>query len=111
MKIGKASNDLLHVQSDIFFDKSKGFTGNPHIDLLANKYPPYRLYPSISICVRDNKRIKYECVYIMGVNEFDKVIHELINWMVDHENGITEYRKLENHDLFPDYVGCSRWEC
>jgi hypothetical protein len=110
MKIEKASDKLLHVQSDIFFDKPKGFIGNPHIDLFAVKYPPYNLYPSVSMCIRDDKRVKYECGYIMDTSKFDEVIHELINWMIDHENGITEYEKFENHEIFPDYVECSRWE-
>lgn len=111
MKIEKASDKLLHVQSDIFFDKPKGFIGNPHIDLLVNKYPPYRLHPFVSMCVRDDKKIRYECIYIMGIKKFDEVIHELINWMIDHENGITEYERFKNHEIFPDYLGCSRWEC
>ena len=47
-------------------------------------------------------------VYKTNAGEFENVLHELINWMHDHEQGISIYDDILNiFDFFPD-CGCER---
>lgn len=95
----------LKVTSNIYFD-IKFTCGQPYVNLIANKY---RNYIMIDIMDQDDLQIGY--VYYPeedNENNFFKVLHELINWMNDHENGVSKFDDLYNEDFFPNYLGCER---
>lgn len=84
--------ERLFVQSSIFLDNYTGICGRPFITLHAYKdaiskwYGPYEIY--ISICDYDD--FEYGVSYkAHNEEEFFDALHELINWMRDHEQGIT----------------------
>lgn len=108
MKILKA-DDMLSVTSHIHFDDNAYFCGRPYVYLSAHKkgnkfWEPYRI--GIVICDQDDLDIGL--VYKTDEEHFFDVLHELINWMRDHEEGITSYEEiLEPFTFFPD-LGCER---
>ena len=103
--------ERLFVQSSIFLDHYAGIYGEPYITLCAYKdsisewYGPYEIY--ISICDYDDFRYGY--VYKMRNEEdFFDVLHELINWMRDHEQGITYWNNAVDRKLFPEFENVER---
>lgn len=98
--------ERLFVQSSIFLDNYAGIFGLPFITLAAYKdvilewYGPYEIY--MHVCDYDD--FDYGCVYKMqNEEEFFDVLHELINWMRDHEHGITYWDDIVNGNLFPEF--------
>ena len=98
--------ERLIVQSSIFLDNHIGIYERPYITLGAYKdaisewYGPYEIY--IGIC--DYDYFSYGYVYRMqNEEEFFDVLHELINWMRDHEQGITYLDDVISDNLFPEF--------
>lgn len=106
----RISGKHLHVTSDIFFDEPVCFCGQTWIHLLANKeeaigWKPY----TIAIGLRDEDDCDIGLVYEANKNNFEDILRELVNWMIDHENGITSVDKMyeDIFEFFPD-LGCER---
>lgn len=88
MIIKKHDDTTLHVESNIYFDYSESFCGRPYVILLAHREPinHWNEY-SIAIGIRDNDDFDVGLVYETDKEHFNGVLHELINWMRDHERG------------------------
>lgn len=102
-------NDHLWVTSNIYFDNECCFCGRPYVSLIAykdkNKFWDAN---TIGIGLRDNDDFDIGLIYKTNADEFENVLHELINWMNDHEQGISIYDDILNiFDFFPD-CGCER---
>lgn len=96
---------MLKITSNIYFD-IKFSCGQPYVNLIANK-----AYNYIMIEIMDQYDLQIGYVYYPGENNeenFFKVLHELINWMNDHENGVSKFDDLFKEDFFPNYLGCER---
>lgn len=98
--------ERLIVQSLLFLDNHIGIYERPYITLSAYKdaisewFGPYEIY--INICGYDD--FGYGYVYRMQNEEdFFDVLHELINWMRDHEQGITYWDDVISGNLFPEF--------
>ena len=97
--------ERLFIQSSIFLDNYAGICGRPFITLAAYKdailwYGPYEIY--VHICDYDD--FGYGYVYEMrNEEEFFDVLHELVNWMRDHEQGVTYWDDLIDDKLFPEF--------
>lgn len=105
MKITVLDPDTLtafKVTSNIYFD-IKFTCGQTYVTLIADK--EYN-YISIVVMDQDNLIIGYE--YYPGEDNFFKVLHELINWMNDHENGVSKLDDLFKENFFSNYLGCER---
>ena len=103
--------ERLFVQSSIFLDNYDGICGRPFITLAAYKdaisewYGPYEIY--INVCDYDD--FGYGFVYKMqNEEEFFDVLHELVNWMRDHEQGITYWDDFITGRLFPEFKSVRR---
>ena len=102
-------NDNLWVTSNIYFDNECYFCGRPYVSLIAfkgkNKVCDANI---IGIGLSDDYDFAVGLVYKPNADEFENVLHELINWMHDHEQGISIYENIWNeYDFFPD-CGCER---
>ena len=82
----------------------------PYISLVAHKedvkygWKPYE----IGIAIHDKDDFDIGLIYRADEEHFFMVLHELINWMRDHEQGISLYEELLNpFEFFPD-CGCER---
>lgn len=103
-------DNCLVVESNLFTDEDYIFCGRPYVVLYARKdgdgkwWKPY----SIAIKVGDDDDYDMGLIYQANEDNFFDVLHELINWMRDHEQGITIYRDIWNlREFFPD-LGCER---
>ena len=103
--------ERLFVQSSIFLDNYVGICGRPFITLSAYKdtlskwWGPYEIY--INICDYDD--FGYGYVYEMqNEEEFFNVLHELVNWMRDHEQGVTYWDDVVSGNLFPEFRNAER---
>ena len=106
----KKWGDTLSVQSNIYFDLKNIFCGRPYISLFAHKYKTTYGWDAntISIGIRDNDDFDIGLVYKTEPCKFENILHELINWMRDHEQGTTIYDDIWNpFDFFLD-CGCER---
>lgn len=101
MKFNVLTPNILKVTSNIYFD-IKFACGQTYVNLIANRERNY-----IMIIVMDQDNLAIGNVYYPGENFF-KVLHELINWMYDHEYGVSKFDDLLNDNLFPNYLGCER---
>jgi hypothetical protein len=108
MKIKKMC-DLLSVDSDIYFDYNECFCGRTWIHLVANRTEATYWYEySIGITIHDMDDYDLGLIYYANEDNFFDILHELINWMRDHEQGISRYEDMRNiFDFFPD-LGCKR---
>lgn len=104
----KKRNKHLVVYSGIYFDENV-FCIRPYVFLVAFKdsdlgWPPN----SIGIAICDYDDFDVGLIYKPGEAHFMDVLHELINWMRDHEQGISSYEALlKTNEFFPDY-NCKR---
>jgi hypothetical protein len=64
---------------------------------------------TIGLSIHDYDDFDMGLIYRADNKHFTNILHELINWMVDHEKGISSFSKLYNkpYEFFPD-VGCER---
>ena len=97
-------NDHLWVKSNIYFDNECCFCGRPYVSLIAykdkNKFWDTN---AIGIGLRDDDDFDIGLIYKTNADEFENVLHELINWMHDHEQGISIYENIWHvYDFFPD---------
>ena len=102
-------NDHLWVTSNIYFDNECCFCGRPYVSLIAykdkNKFWDAN---TIGIGLRDDDDFDLGLVYKTNADEFENVLHELINWMRDHEQGVGLHENIWNvYEFFPD-CGCER---
>lgn len=100
----------LFVISGIHFDDSTAFCGLPYVSLVAYKdcYSDFWQPHTIGISLHDNDDFDIGVIYRTKLDQFTDVLHELINWMHDHEQGISSYKLLWNPlEFFPD-CGCQR---
>lgn len=99
----------LWVLSGIFFDEMDVFCSIPYVFLSAFKEPEYGWDEySIGIAIHDYDDFDVGLVYKTDAEHFDTVLHELINWMNDHEQGTSRYIDIwETFNFFPD-CGCER---
>ena len=97
---------FLNVTSNIYFDDKECFCGRPYAYLAASKN---RLFDAIGIAIRDNDDYDIGLSYTTNDENFTNVLHELINWMRDHEQGISSYEKMacNTYEFFPD-LSCKR---
>ena len=97
---------FLNVTSNIYFDDKECFCGRPYVYLVASKN---RLFDAIGIAIRDNDDYDVGLMYEVNDENFTNALHELINWMCDHEQGISSYEKMvcNTYEFFPD-LGCER---
>ena len=98
---------LLNVTSNIYFDEKECFCGRPYVFLTATKVKDYDGY--IGIVIHDKDDYDIGLLYTTTDENFTNVLHELINWMRDHEQGISSYEKMacNTYEFFPD-LGCER---
>ena len=102
--------NYLRVTSGIFLDEYDGICGRTYVSLIAHRDETTYGWPanSIGMAIHDNDDLDEGLIYYTDENSFFNVLHELINWMVDHENGVTYKENIWNAlELFPD-VGCTR---
>ena len=67
-----------------------------------------KISSGMQIQLRDDDDFDIGLIYKTNADEFENVLHELINWMHDHEQGISIYENIWNvYDFFPD-CGCER---
>ena len=100
--------DYFMISSKIVFDDAELFCGRTHVHLLASKS---RL--EIEISIKDEDDFDRGLVYHVNEETFNNIIHELVCWMNDHENGIItgcNFFSDEIFDFFPD-LGCKRRRC
>lgn len=111
MIIEKQHNHLW-VRSNIYFDNEECFCGRPYISLIAFKEEAlYWKANTIGIAIHDNDDFDVGLVYKTDSENFENVLHELVNWMCDHEQGRSIYENIwDTFNFFPD-CGCerSRW--
>ena len=102
-------NDHLRVKSNIYFDNKCCFCGRPYVLLVAHKDNNHFWDANtIGIAIHDDDDFDVGLVYKTSPDEFTSVLHELINWMRDHEQGVGIYDDIcKPFDFFPDY-GCER---
>ena len=104
--------DHLWVLSNIYFDDEQCFCGRPYVSLIAHKEEALCWDANtIGIAIHDNDDFDVGLIYKTNSDNFENVLHELINWMRDHEQGRSIYMDIWNtFDFFPD-CGCerSRW--
>ena len=109
MKIEK-NIDYLSVSAKLNFGYENClFCGMPWVLLTASKEKT-RFYGAntIRISVLDNDDYSLGLFYKTDDEHFFDVLHELINWIRDHEQGINSYNDLcEIFDFYPD-LGCER---
>lgn len=96
------------VSSNIYFDE-RVFCIRTYVFLVAFKesdlgWPPN----SIGIAIHDYGDFDMGLIYKPDEEHFVNVLHKLINWMRDHEQGISLYEALLNiNEFFPD-CNCKR---
>lgn len=102
----RKSYDGLRIDSYIYFEDARYcFCGFPWVNLVTWKS---KNQIGINICDKDDFTMGL-VYYPKTEDEFFNVLHELINWMRDHEQGVSDFDKLI-HDMFnffPD-CGCDR---
>lgn len=94
--------------SNIYFDE-KVFCIRPYVFLSAFKNPDHGWPPnSIGIAIHDYDDFDMGLIYKTNEDYFTDVLHELINWMRDHEQGISLYEVLlKPFEFFPE-CNCER---
>ena len=97
-------NDHLWVTSNIYFDNECCFCGRPYVSLIAHKDKnKFWDANTIGIGLRDDDDFDLGLVYKTNADEFENVLHELINWMRDHEQGVGLHESVWNaYEFFPD---------
>ena len=98
---------FLYVTSNIYFDEEECFCGRPYAYLAAIKDKCFGY--NIGIKIRDKDDYDIGLRYEVNDENFTNVLHELINWMRDHEQGISSYENMacNTYEFFPD-LGCER---
>ncbi len=109
MKFEKVGN-YLWVTSNIYFDYEECFCGRPYISLSASKEfnSGWGSDNTIFIGIEDDDDFDTGLLYKCNSDNFIDILHELINWMRDHEQGISNYDDIWSIlEFFPD-CGCER---
>ena len=110
----KFNVEFLYVVADIHFDRPDLFCGRTRMSLTAWKEKENALGDTeytIQIVLHDQDDYDIGFVYYPELNQFEDVLHELINWMNDLEHGVIchdDFVDTYNTSFFPDYLGCKR---
>lgn len=110
----KLNVEFLRVVADIHFDRPDLFCGRTWMSLIAWKEKENawdNTEYTIQIVLHDQDDYDIGFVYYPEPNQFDDVLHELINWMNDLEHGVIchdDFVDTYNTSFFPDYLGCKR---
>lgn len=109
MEIRKFKDRLLVSSRLNFGYENCLFCGIPYVHLSASKeQTTFYDANTIYISVHDYDDYDYGLLYITDNEHFFNVLHELINWMRDHEQGINNHDDLiDIFNFFPD-LGCER---
>ena len=101
--------DAIKVSSYLYVDNKELFCGKPEILLVAYKRSIFWKNYEIGIEVLDDDDFRAGFVYKANKDNFENILHELINFMIDHEKGITKTSDILHHidEFFPD-LGCVR---
>lgn len=70
--------------SNIYFDYEECFCGRPYIGLHANKEFPSTGHDRYTIVIGVYDDYDVGLIYKTDENNFTPILHELINWMYDH---------------------------
>lgn len=101
--------EYLSVTSGIYFDAPDLFCGRTYLYLAAHKEGDRFWKPhTIGISIHDNDDFDLGLVYEADGEHFFDVLHELINWMYDHEQGITCYDQICDPLMFFPECDCKR---
>lgn len=93
----EGGKEYLVVNSGIYFGQRENFCGRPYIHLMASEKG------NIFISIQDQDDFSIGMLYKPEEHMFQDVLHELINWMRDHEQGVTVYNQiLRPYKFFPD---------
>lgn len=85
------------------------FCGRPYVSLVAHKEKSLCWDANtIGITIHDNDDFDVGLIYETNSENFKDVLHELINWMRDHEQGISYYDDIWNEMSFFPELGCKR---
>lgn len=97
-------NNYLYARSNIYFDNECCFCGRPYISLTAHRdKDKFWEENTITIAIHDMDDFDYGLIYKTNPDDFTNVLRELINWMRDHEQGISIYDDiLDIFSFFPD---------
>lgn len=109
MKIEKRFDHLCAI-SNIYFDESACFSGRTYIYLIAYKDKVNYEWNAntIGIAIHDNDDFDVGVLYQPDADNFINTLHELLNWMYDHEHGISNYESVwDAFNFFPN-LGCNR---
>lgn len=103
------SNNRFRAVSGIHFDYEESFCGRPYIYLIGfrESFSGWDAN-TIGIALRDDDDFDVGLVYQTDAEHFDAVLHELINWMNDHEQGESKFEALQTPLLFFPDCGCER---
>lgn len=109
MIIEKRGN-CLYVTSGIHIDDYSYFCGRSYISLQACKDSKYDWLGEryIIIAIHDDDDFDIGMKYNPTSDNFEDVLHELINWMHDYEKGVTSYQSIWNSFEFFPYCDCER---
>ena len=110
MKIWKSTDHLVSESRLNFGYENCMFCGMPYVHLIAFKEGnAFWSSNMIGIAVHDCDDLDLGLIYHTDSEHFFDVLHELINWMYDHECGINRFDSLWGNifDFFPD-LGCKR---
>lgn len=78
--------DTLAVYSSIYFDETWRFCRMPYVSLYVHRDKMGQLDSNtICISVNDYDDFDISLFYLTDEEHFFDVVHELINWMIDHE--------------------------
>ena len=109
----KKQSEELYVQCNLKFDHEEVFCGQPYISLSAWKksYFDWQEDNAIIIGIHDNDDYDIGFKYLPTEEQFFDVLHELINWMHDLENGLIIYDSFitDIEKFFPN-LNCERKE-
>lgn len=99
-------NELLTATSGIHLS---GYLlcGRPYVYLSTTK-DSRREANTIYISILDDDDFDIGIVYYANSENFTKILHELLNWMYEHERDYTYVNELYNvYEIFPE-LGCKR---
>ena len=104
-------HDGLWVISNIHFDVNDVFCGRPYVSLRVHKEETSYGWPanSFGIAIHDNDDYDVGLIYETDDEHFEDVLHGLVNWMRDHEQGVSYHNIMysDTFNFFPD-LGCKR---
>lgn len=103
--------ESLSVFANIHFDNENGFCGQPQICLLTHKDNPAFgwIENQIGITIHDQDDYDIGFIYEPSSEKFFDILHELINWIHDLEQGLISFDNyISDIDNFFPVYDCKR---